>query len=362
MTMTRLENIINDIEAYKDSRFKWNRDGQKLVADLVDALCFQGELDGDAFYLALCINFVNKKTGELRFLSEQEANEFYTTKTISGLDCGWVPCQWVSIYFQLKKRFLRVMETEELLVDRTPKENFAVAFTQNRDFLGRVNGGLYKVAPPPGDFIRKKHDVVLESFDHQATFERLAKLIDWAKTHRIDEPNFYDKILIPLTEYFDDPLRAIRDDQYSETDVRKTLSMPSYFERMSIPASVRSILNGPSYEDLFFSETIELHPELSALGDVYKSAENVGLDFLWSVVTLINDGKTTKSSPVETTLERVSLSNDWKDGEENVALFRIAKVKGQTIFELEVRQSGIVYLIHRSQKAVEKAMEENGDR
>jgi hypothetical protein len=89
-----------------------------------------------------------------------------------------------------------------------------------------------------------------------------------------------------------------------------------------------------------------VHADEFVDGALRWTAEENGLDFLWSVVEFINSGSA-KTEPIAPFMEKITLSNDWKDGEQSVSIFRVAKVNDQLVIELEVRQNGIVYLLKR---------------
>jgi len=339
--MTTIESIVKEIEDFKERRFSWET-GKQRVIDMIGGLHFQGEVDGDILYMALCMTFVSRADGEVHYLTTEEADEYYVTKRVSGLEMKWKPSQWVVAYFHMKKMFLRVMVTETCDVNRTARENFAVAFTQNKDFMRE---GM-NMKPRDEDFIRDKFDIVIsDSYEHRRVFVDLAKIIEWSKTHRVGAQNFYEKIYIPMARFFEDAQKVVRDERYAETQPRTIVEKPAEYKKHSLPVFVRSTINGASYDSLFFREEVKFEDEYVD-GKVRWTAEENGLSFLWTVIDYVNSGSA-KANPMLEIVEKITLSNDWRVGEANSAAFRIAKVNDEIIVELEVRQNGIVYILKR---------------
>jgi hypothetical protein len=164
----------------------------------------------------------------------------------------------------------------------------------------------------------------------------------------MDDPAFYKKVNIPMAHLFTDVKTDIRDDEYSETDTPDYIPFPDEFERTNVPKKMRQVIKGISYDELFFPDDgrVKFEDVYSDEGDLEKTAEEQGLSMLWSVIAFAND----KCEEDIEGVKMLHLLNAWEDGEKNTAEFRITNCKNDLIFELEVRQDGIVHLYTRSEE------------
>jgi hypothetical protein len=75
------------------------------------------------------------------------------------------------MFWKVKSKFLKIYIDKGYDVMKSPTQNFAICFTQNKDFM-RKNMAMVK--PLPDDFIHNKYEYVInEDFAYKDTFESL---------------------------------------------------------------------------------------------------------------------------------------------------------------------------------------------
>jgi hypothetical protein len=80
------------------------------------------------------MTFVDEEAGSIHWLTEDEAEEFYLTGVVESLPTC-TPKTWVSICVDETRNAMIAFISDNPRIDRSPQQNFAICFTQNKEFL-----------------------------------------------------------------------------------------------------------------------------------------------------------------------------------------------------------------------------------
>jgi hypothetical protein len=329
--MSKLDDLMTVVNSTESSQFDWDRDADKLI-DFIADLCFKADVDGENMYLLVPMTVINKNRN-LKWLTKSQADEMACTGTVSGLGT-YSLCEAASILYNFQNGLVKIFITRTSKWDKSAQENFAICFTQNKDFLRRK---MAFVKPKDGDFEYGKYQFNAKDTDWQYanTFNSLRKVVKFATQHVVDLENFYQKINILMLKQFQDPLSAVRDDKYSETNIRKTATSPFSKTKWLLTTQFTSMINGISYAKKYWKAK-------QTFSDGDTTSEQQGLAALEAVRKAA-----IKVDPTFTEFEKVAMSNMWEQGQENSAELKVTKTDDKIYAELMVARNGLVYYILR---------------
>jgi hypothetical protein len=366
---TAVERILEQIEADADT---WSFEEQEeQISKNIANLNFLGELEKSNFYVYMLITMRNVETGRSRPVTEEEAEEFYATGTVSGRD-DYVTDRALCIYYNLDRPYLRAY-VDQVNRAETPKQAYVLAFTRIKEFMGVSNS--------PNLHQR----IVDSSYKYAQPWLDLKKILEYARDGgNVKLESFKKKIIIHKTKYFHDIKSDMRDDEYSATGA-SYIPLPQAYKKTTVDEKVVAVLNGASFSEPFFRDDVTKRFDLTVKAPTeadytdqsnnfdqkaydeavatyetrvkdYDNKNKTNMyNFLYSLIDYINAHP--EYDQKITGLQKTDYSHKWiregtRDEDDNEIPastnhyeVRVCKVKSKILIEAEAWDSGTVFIV-----------------
>jgi hypothetical protein len=348
--MSKLENLVNGIDDAESAKFDWDRDKQHLI-DLISDLHLKADVDGDNMYISVPINAIKKATGEVRLLTGNEIDEWAVSGNISGLDY-WGVYQWASILFNFTNGLIKIFISTTPELGKEPRQNFAMCFLQNKDYL-RTN---LRNKPNDGDFDTGKYQFMLSDFEYADVFKSLRRVVKYATSNKVTEPNFYAKINIGIITYLKDPNEDLRDGAYTETRRRDVFATPlaSKLDGQPLDDVLKRVISGMSYDTPYVKYPKEFKdaPSTSVIDPITGATTTVTIPADEQALALMEKIRLYAAAYDSTLAEfekvyLLNLSKSSGDASKNYAKVSLTKMGGKVYPQLESDRNGVFYAIVR---------------
>ena len=346
--MSKLDDIITEIDNYKESFFNYNRDLPKVL-EQIENLDFLGEIDHDSFYM-LQVEQVwvkdenNNKT--IHSLTTEEIDELYYNGVIP--EYGEVElANAIHWFINLKEKYIKA------IISTSYDGEFKLRIDSPKDIYGEI----FENASKPNSPYEKTEfllDKLEETSPVRITFEKLIKVVKQSNTATISA-DFDERIKQNMSFYWGNikHKEKLINDEYQETDIPEIIKIPHphNFVDMRLDRKFFNLTNGAGYDEINYKECGYTKTFLNS-----KEAS----DYFYSAIDYVNNGhffnKETGEDQRITQVEKHYLSNKWplattpEESEQlkrELTKFEVATTKfhDEIVIKLEVWEMGIVYVI-----------------
>jgi len=340
--MRKLQDVIERVNEIVESRWSFRRDEADLMRNL-EGMALLGQVVKRDLYFEVPLTMMDPERGVHVKMTPEQINEYLDTGDVLSHPLH-VISNWIVGKFDLDRMTVRMFQTPFCSDERSPYDNYAVATQRIKEYYS-----MSPVEEQPYNEQLITISVNKLSDESKETWLRIKKAAEFFHDNGVVDD---ERIKVSRMKFFGDFLAHGKDDEWEETAPRELIKVPNQdqYEVVKLDQKTINAIEGNSFDSIYYSHEVEL-----------KKDRNYALNYLWSALEWAERKMGVKFDEVI----RESVSNkwpvEWPSGEKSPDivdkgveevpeameryLFRVGKVKGIPIVELECWENGHVYKI-----------------
>jgi hypothetical protein len=373
--MSKLDELLVELSDRNETESIFSfRKNLAFVEQLLDEVCFIAEIDKLDVYILQVIRIKGGHDDRIIVLSQDEANELYLTRTLSGYDRFEI-YDGLVYKFNLEKNYVKVFSSDIIDIQKSPRDNYGEAFERFSSPYVDVHDDPDRVF----EFYTTKLELCVEMnnlpdtipmmLPNPETWGKLKELFEFRKHDKVKDLSINKKIFTDMSVYFADVSgKNVRDDEYAETLKPEIIKIPKSHKLEQIDQDTIRVIHGPTYDRIEyikdegtanrwkqgyirkFNSVNELKNYLWSVMDWINHEYDYNFDKLWryyySYKWPLDYGQGMQDLTKEPyNLYEMSYNNRPDSVHLGKALFKICKFKDKPIVECEVWEHGVVYMI-----------------